>query len=100
MECETCNRELRSWKDGFQHEFGYEEWEESDPCPMGCECHEEMALEETEGYYAFRVHVAKTLMNNASEDIRINKTLESLDDHIQIWWDEYGREAFLDENNT
>ena len=97
MNCEICDRELRSWKNGFQHEHGYEEWKESDPCPMGCECHEEMALEETEGYYAFRVHVAKTLMNNATEDIRITKTLESLDEWISQWWNEAGREAFVEE---
>ena len=97
-DCEYCGRELRSWVEETPDEFGVQTWESSDPCPMGCECHEEMALEETEGYYAFRVHVAKTLMNNASEDIKITKTLESLDDHIQIWWNEAGREAFVGEN--
>ena len=97
-DCEYCGRELRSWKDGFQHEYGYEEWEESDPCPNGCESHEEMKLEETEGYYAFRVFVAKTLMNNATEDIKINGTLESLDDHIAMWWSEVGKETFCKEN--
>jgi hypothetical protein len=99
MNCEHCNRELRSWKNGFHLDHGYGEWEEADPCPRGCEAHEEMALDETEGYYAFRVFVAKTLMNNASEDIKITKTLESLGDHIQEWWSEFGREAFLEENS-
>ena len=98
MNCEYCGKELRTWKDGFQHEFGYEEWEESDPCPLGCDSHDEMALEETEGYYAFRVHVAKTLMDNAVEDIKITRTLESLDDYIQMWWSDVGREAFNGEN--
>lgn len=98
MNCEICNRELNSWVEETPDEFGTQKWESSDPCPMGCESHEEMNLEETEGYYAFRVHVAKTLMNNATEDIKITKTLESLDDHIQVWWDEYGRDAFVEEN--
>jgi hypothetical protein len=98
MNCEYCNRELNSWTEETPDEFGVQRWEEADPCPMGCERHEEMALDETEGYYAFRVFVAKTLMDNATEDIKITKTLESLDDHIQIWWGEFGREAFVGEN--
>ena len=67
-------------------------------CEFGCDAHDEMNLEETEGYYAFRIFVAKTLIENAKEDIKITKTLESLDDHIQMWWDEVGREAFNGEN--
>ena len=96
--CEYCNKELHSWVEETPDEFGTQRWEESDPCPLGCDSHDEMNLEETEGYYAFRVHVAKTLMDNAQEDIKITRTLESLDNYIQEWWSEYGREAFEKEN--
>jgi len=98
MNCETCGRELRSWVVETPDEFGVQRWEASDPCKLGCEAHAEMALEETEGYYAFRVHVAKTLMNNATEDIKITKTLEALDEWVEMWWNEVGRDAFLMEN--
>ena len=98
MNCEICNRELNSWTEETPDEFGVQRWEESDPCPLGCEAHEEMSIEETEGYYAFRVHVAKTLMNNATEDIRITKTLESLDEWVSQWWNEEGQFVFVEEN--
>jgi hypothetical protein len=98
MECETCGRELKTWKDGFQHEHGYEEWEESDPCPMGCDQNEEEDFAGPKEYFLFRANVARTLMANATVDVNVIKTLESLDEWVEMWWDEVGKEQYLEEN--
>jgi len=98
MECEYCNRELRSWTEETPDEFGVQRWESSDPCKMGCHQNKEVDFASGSEYYAFRMSVAKTLTNNATEDIKITKTLESLDEWVEMWWNEAGRDAFVGEN--
>jgi hypothetical protein len=98
VNCEHCDRELNSWKDGFQHEFGYEEWEESDPCENGCDVLSEIDFSESIEYFRFRDSVIKLINSSTKKSLELKGTIDSLDDHIAQWWDEVGKEQFYKEN--
>ena len=98
MNCEICDRELNSWTEETPDEFGVQRWESSDPCKMGCDQNEEEDFAGSKEYFLFRANVARTLIANSSVEVNVVKTLASLDEWMSQWWNEAGREAFLDEN--
>ena len=93
MICKHCDQPL------IPSEYWIEEdFQDFHQCENGCGVLSETYFTDMLEYFRFREGVIKLINSSTKKSLDLEGTIDSLDDHIAMWWDEIGKEQFYKDN--